>query len=273
MIMMNRYGLPFLLLFTISTGCSYTHVKDHLSDISAAPGVVERNAAITPVDEQPLEKLIWIPVEQADVDDMQQPLSTTSESIELSQDNPDGIAISSPIIEDNQELYRPLIEQISAEFGLDADLLHAMIYAESQYQPKAVSPKGAIGLLQVMPATGKRFGVNDLTDPQHNLRAGASYMKWLMKYFHNDLTLALAAYNAGENTVQRYGRQIPPYPETQRYVKKVLTHYRQRSNITQVGLDSVILPKGERENKTKSTKISSKELAGKLLGLLFSSPN
>jgi lysozyme len=258
---------------TVLTGCSYTHLKEHLSETSAAPAVVEKNAVAIPVDEHPPEGLVWIPVGQVDIVDKQQPLLKEWNSNEIHQDNPDSAATFPSIVVANKEFYRPLIEQASAEFGLDADLLHAMVYVESRYQPKAVSPKGAIGLLQVMPATGKRFGINDLTDPQHNLRAGASYMKWLMKHFNNDLTLALAAYNAGENTVQRYGRQIPPYPETQRYVKKVLTYYQQQSNATQTGLSSVVPPVGEEDNKAKSVKASSKELVGKLLGLLFSSPN
>lgn len=272
--MINRdVFLLFLLIFTVLTGCSSTHVQDSLSGMSTTSEVAEKNASMVSADDQPLEKLTWIPVDKTDVDDLQQPLSAKLALISLSEQKLDSTTISSSIIADSHDRYQSLIERTSAEFGLDADLLHAMVYAESRYQPKAVSPKGAIGLLQVMPATGKRFGINDLHDPQSNLRAGASYIKWLMKYFDNDLTLVLAAYNAGENAVQRYGRQIPPYPETQRYVKKVLAYYQQQSHVIPSAVNDGILPEVEEDNKIKGTKATSTELAAKLLGLLFSTPS
>lgn len=110
--------------------------------------------------------------------------------------------------------------------GLDARLLQAMVTVESGHDALAVSPKGAIGLMQVMPATGRRFGFTDLADPDVNLRAGATYLKWLLAHFDGDLTLAVAAYNAGEGAVHRHGRQVPPYPETRQYVRRVLSRYR-----------------------------------------------
>lgn len=115
-----------------------------------------------------------------------------------------------------------LISAVASERGVSEELLHAVVHAESAYNPRAVSRAGAIGLMQVMPATGSRFGAKDLFDPAQNLRAGAGYLKWLLARYDNDVSLAVAAYNAGEGAVDKYGRKIPPYKETQRYVKKVM---------------------------------------------------
>jgi soluble lytic murein transglycosylase-like protein len=109
---------------------------------------------------------------------------------------------------------------------LEPALLHAVISAESGYDPQARSPKGAWGLMQLMPNTTQRFGVSDAADPTANLQGGARYLRWLLDLF-KDSRLALAAYNAGEGAVQRYGHTIPPYPETRTYVRRVLEFYQQ----------------------------------------------
>ena len=103
-----------------------------------------------------------------------------------------------------------------------AHLLHAIIAVESAYDARAVSSKGAQGLMQLMPATAQRFGVLDPFDPHENVRAGARYLKALMAQFNGDLKLTLAAYNAGESAVVRYGNRVPPFAETQKYVPKVM---------------------------------------------------
>lgn len=118
-----------------------------------------------------------------------------------------------------------MIDRHAASKGLDPALVHAVIRAESDYRPDAVSPKGAIGLMQVMPATGRRFGVSDLDVPERNLQAGTTYLSHLLDRFDN-VPLALAAYNAGEGAVSRFGNKIPPYPETQGYVQGILRTYR-----------------------------------------------
>ena len=97
--------------------------------------------------------------------------------------------------------------------------------SESAYQPDAVSHKGAVGLMQLMPGTAERYGVSDRHDPVQNLSGGTRYLRDLLEMFDNDLQLALAAYNAGENAVIRYGNKIPPYNETQGYVRKVIRFY------------------------------------------------
>jgi soluble lytic murein transglycosylase-like protein len=118
-----------------------------------------------------------------------------------------------------------LIARVAGESGVDVQLLHAVVHVESGYDARAVSPAGAIGLMQIMPATGRRFGAVNLYDPGENLRAGAAYLNWLMRRFDGDLPLVIAAYNAGEQAVSRHGNRIPPYPETRAYVRRVIGRY------------------------------------------------
>jgi len=122
-------------------------------------------------------------------------------------------------------LYDNLIQQVASSKNVEAALLHAIIQTESAYNPYAVSPKGATGLMQLMPGTAKRYGVTDRTDAEANVIGGASYLRDLLKLFKNNKKLALAAYNAGEGAVERYGNQIPPYRETTNYVRKVIALY------------------------------------------------
>jgi len=112
---------------------------------------------------------------------------------------------------------------------LDPALIHAVITAESNYNANAVSHKGAVGLMQLMPDTARRYGLKEreIRQPEKNIRAGAQYLADLLRMFDGDLKLALASYNAGENVVLRYGRKVPPYAETQAYVPRVLRVYDQ----------------------------------------------
>ena len=127
--------------------------------------------------------------------------------------------------EQNKERFSSLIVQIAKRYRVESALVHAIIAAESAYDPDAVSRAGAVGLMQLMPATAQRYGVTDRRDPLENILGGVRYLKDLIAQF-NDLPLALAAYNAGEGTVIKYGNDIPPYPETQNYVRTVLGYYR-----------------------------------------------
>ncbi|EIJ42232.1 soluble lytic murein transglycosylase-like protein [Beggiatoa alba B18LD] len=127
--------------------------------------------------------------------------------------------------------YKDLVNQIAAQTQLEPELLHAVIHAESAYNPKAVSPKGAVGLMQLMPATAARYGVTDRTDPADNMAGGARYLKDLLEMFQYNKRLAIAAYNAGEGAVMKYGNQIPPYKETQGYVVRVLELYNAYRNM------------------------------------------
>ena len=115
-----------------------------------------------------------------------------------------------------------LIREAALAQDVPPQLLHAVVAVESGFDPKAVSRKGAMGLMQLMPATARRFNVADPFDPRQNLAGGATYLKWLLGKFEGDVELALAAYNAGENAVIRAGFRIPPYDETRAYVPRVL---------------------------------------------------
>ena len=126
------------------------------------------------------------------------------------------------------------LREASREQGIDMELLQALIATESGFDPTAVSPKGAVGLMQVMPATAERYGVSGdrktpiakkLTDPRTNIRTGARYLRDLIRMFPGQLELAIAAYNAGEGAVQRAGNRIPNFRETQNYVKTVMQLY------------------------------------------------
>jgi soluble lytic murein transglycosylase-like protein len=119
---------------------------------------------------------------------------------------------------------RLLVDRVAARVGLDARLAHAVIRAESNYGVLAISPKGAMGLMQIMPALANEYGLSDPFDPEQNLEAGMRHLRRLLRRL--DVRRALAAYNAGEGAVSRYGG-IPPYRETQRYVNRILVDLRQ----------------------------------------------
>ena len=134
----------------------------------------------------------------------------------------------------NYKAVKHLLKDASVLHGIDYELLQALIATESGFDARAVSPKGAVGLMQLMPPTAARYGVKTdnaspvaqkLTDPKTNIRAGSSYLRDLIDLFPGQLELAVAAYNAGEGAVQRAGNKIPNYPETQNYVKTVMQLY------------------------------------------------
>ncbi len=191
--------------------------------------------------------------------------------------------------------YNTLINKVAQEFKLDTHLLHAIVETESGYRANAISPKGATGLMQVMPATGHRFGFHNLREPVANLRAGATYLKWLLDEFNNNSELAVAAYNAGEGAVRKYGQQVPPYRETQAYVHRVLARAaRNRGNEaslqatapsaidTQAATPASIRITARLDRSTSSTFPSNRSRTptlstlasfGKLAGLLLSEPS
>ncbi len=119
----------------------------------------------------------------------------------------------------------PVIKRHSSQQQLHSALIRAVIKAESNFDPRAVSRAGAVGLMQLMPQTAARMDVRDLYDPEDNVAGGTKYLRQLLDRFHGNLPLALAAYNAGENTVERY-QALPPIDETRQYVRKVLRYYR-----------------------------------------------
>jgi hypothetical protein len=116
--------------------------------------------------------------------------------------------------------YAELIRAAAEKHGVDENLIHRMILVESNFNPKAVSRKSALGLMQLLPETAAQYSVRNAFDPAQNIDGGTHYMKDLLARYHGDLSLALAAYNAGPQMIQRYGG-IPPFPETQKYVRRV----------------------------------------------------
>lgn len=132
----------------------------------------------------------------------------------------------------NMAKYSSTIDFYARYYRLPTSLVHAVVRAESAYDPNAISKAGAVGLMQLMPETAKRYGVRNRRSAKDNVNGGTRYLRDLLKMFNNDLVLALAAYNAGEGAVKKYGYKIPPYKETRNYVKKVIAFYKENRKNT-----------------------------------------
>lgn len=122
-------------------------------------------------------------------------------------------------------LHDSYIVDSSRRYGIDPLLIYSQMHQESSFKLNATSNKGASGLMQLMPGTARRFGVTSIYDPKQNIEAGVKYMRWLLNTFNGDVMLALAGYNAGEGAVMKYGNNIPPYRETQEYVRRISARY------------------------------------------------
>jgi hypothetical protein len=120
--------------------------------------------------------------------------------------------------------FEKVIRAAAERYGMDPDLIHCVVAVESNFNPKAVSPKKASGLMQLLPQTAAQYGVKNIFDPEENVNAGTRYLKELLGKYHN-LTLALAAYNAGPERVNQYGQRVPPYLETMKYVQRIAKSY------------------------------------------------
>jgi soluble lytic murein transglycosylase-like protein len=142
---------------------------------------------------------------------------------------PEEIFVPAPRMPLDQAPYGQLIREVSQKYGVDSDLVFSVVAAESNFNPKAVSRRGARGLMQLLPSTASRLGVRDIFDPKQNVDAGTRYLRDLLKQYQGDLALTLAAYNAGPGAVHRYGR-VPPYNETIAYVRAIRKTYEQRKN-------------------------------------------
>ena len=143
---------------------------------------------------------------------------------------PEDVFTPVPHVEVSREPFGDLISAAAKRYSVDADLITSVIAAESNFDPKAISRRNARGLMQLLPATANHLGVKNIFDPQENIDAGTHYLSDLLAVYKNDLALALAAYNAGPDRVQRYGQRVPPFAETISYVRRVKKTYNQRKS-------------------------------------------
>jgi soluble lytic murein transglycosylase-like protein len=150
-------------------------------------------------------------------------------SSRLTQDTTQSLHRRTGLVRARRAEFEALVNEAARVHRVRPELIHAVIEVESAYDPDAVSPAGAVGLMQLMLATAARYGVADSTDPSENIAGGAAYLRDLQAQFGNDLRLVLAAYNAGEEAVERFQRKVPPYAETQAYVRRVVELLRRRS--------------------------------------------
>jgi hypothetical protein len=164
---------------------------------------------------------------------------------------PEEIFPAAPRMPLEQAPYGQLIRNASKKYGVDVDLLFSVIAAESNFNSKAVSRRGARGLMQLLPATASRFGVKNIFDPVENIDAGTRYLRELMARYQGDLVLTLAAYNAGPGAVERYGR-VPPYNETISYVRAIRKTYAQRKLKSGAETESKVVANPETKLETKS---------------------
>jgi soluble lytic murein transglycosylase-like protein len=151
---------------------------------------------------------------------------------------PEDVFTSAPPVEAAKAPFRDLIEGAAARYSVDADLITSVIAAESNFDPKAISRRNARGLMQLLPGTAARLGVQNIFDPRENIDAGTRYLRDLLLLYKNDLALTLAAYNAGPQRVRQYGR-VPPFAETRSYVQRVRSAYAKRKSSVPGGRPSV----------------------------------
>jgi hypothetical protein len=244
----NLYINPFSAetsrwLFTVSLvltlfAHSIFEVQRHLQAIVCEKAIVYNQVTVSD-DNRMGRTLREKPKVNCELDRMTDDSSPPEKPPSLAEEHPDtevGICLSSDYSNEAEHLFHPIIIQAANRHQIDPDLVRAIIMAESGYNPKAISNKGARGLMQLMPRTAKALGVKDVFDPEHNINGGVKYFKQLLKQFKGDIKLALAAYNAGSGNVQRY-QGVPPFKATKDYVKKVFEYYNYYKALTD-GMDT-----------------------------------
>ncbi len=147
---------------------------------------------------------------------------------------------------DLKRLYDPIVVKIARTHQVPAELIHAVIRAESDYDSFAFSVKGAMGLMQLMPETAAQYGVRNVFDAAQNIEGGTKYLKDLIRLYGGETKLVLAAYNAGQEAVRKYGRRIPPYPETRAYIARVMARYPKERTETRTRIYTVIDASGKK---------------------------
>jgi soluble lytic murein transglycosylase-like protein len=143
-------------------------------------------------------------------------------------------ALTKPRVRDR---YQDEVQAVGREYAVDIDLIHAVIATESNYVSTAVSARGAVGLMQLMPPMARKYGIANPFDAIQNIRGGAQHLRYLLNAFDGNIELVLAAYNAGEAAVRKYGRKVPPFPETIHYVRAAKGRYRDRKQLAQVAAE------------------------------------
>ena len=147
---------------------------------------------------------------------------------------------------DLKKLYDPIVQRVSRAYGVDAGLIHAVIRAESNYDSFALSEKGAMGLMQLMSETASQYGVKNVFDPAQNIEGGTRYLKDLIQLYSCETQLVLAAYNAGQEAVRKWGKRIPPYQETRDYISRVMAVYPMERTRTRTRIITVIDASGKK---------------------------
>jgi soluble lytic murein transglycosylase-like protein len=180
-----------------------------------AKKLVKKTSKATPVKAAPVMNM----QDAVSLKDASYSASSSQQKLAMTAGNSmGGFTTGDPVIDS-------YIVDSSNRYGIDPLLIYSQMHQESSFKLRATSYKGASGLMQLMPATARRFGVTDIYNPQQNIDAGVKYMRWLLNTFSGDVNLALAGYNAGEGAVMKYGWQIPPYNETQEYVRRITNRY------------------------------------------------
>jgi soluble lytic murein transglycosylase-like protein len=216
---MRIFLLALPLLFSSALPALAQRVASYQVDNFDIPGGIQ---LATPQPEAQLSKLsrgktIRNRVKSASAESIKTLISKRLDEIKISN-SLDGFTTGSPEVDN-------LIVESGNRNSVDPLLLYAIMHQESTFKRRAVSPKGARGLMQLMPQTASRYGVSNIFDPRQNIEGGARYMRFLLGLFEGDVNLALAGYNAGENAVIKYGYRIPPYNETQEYVRRISRRY------------------------------------------------
>lgn len=245
------FNLIVLCLLAVSTVAqSRSRVFDNFDTVRGVQVVTPTIAPLTaPKNKKLVKKTVQVsPTKMNAADGLSLKSSSNFSSLVMAAGNSMGAFTTGDAVVDSY------ITDSSIKYRIDPLLIYAQMHQESGFKLKATSYKGARGLMQLMPGTAIRFGVTDIYNPKQNIDAGVKYMRWLMDKFGGDVSLALAGYNAGEGAVMKYGNQIPPYRETQEYVRRIGSRY---NSITNPNLAKIVRKVSDKQ----AVKLEMKEAA------------
>lgn len=219
---MKKFPLAFALLWLFgATAFAQTGTQYRFDNFDFKDGVRIASPQVSPATAVPNKSLTEKTSKRSGVNARTSTLGYTRERAPLAMSpnkSLDGFTTGDPRIDS-------FIVESGVRYGIDPVLIYALMHQESAFKRGAVSVKGARGLMQLMPATAARFGVTNIFDPRQNIEGGTRYLRFLLNSFDGDIALTLAGYNAGEGAVLKYGRRIPPYRETQEYVRRISQRY------------------------------------------------